>query len=87
MIHRTSQLIGKSVMAATNGEKLGTVADLLFDDTDRHLIGVVVRQGWLNSEHVLPAEAVQTFGRDAVVSASRDDLVSAADWRDKHKEA
>ena len=87
MIQRASQVIGKSVMAADNGEKLGTVADLLFDDSDRHLIGLVVSQGLLRAEQVLPADAVQAFGRDAVVSASRAALISARDWREKHKSA
>jgi uncharacterized protein YrrD len=87
MIQRASQVIGKSVMAADNGEKLGTVADVLFDDGNRQLIGLVVRQGLLSSEHVMPADAVQAFGRDAVVSASRAALISARDWRDKQKVA
>lgn len=87
MIQKASQVIGKSVMAADNGEKLGTVADVLFDDSDRHLIGVVVRQGLLHSEQVLPVDAVQTFGRDAVVSASRGALISAREWREKQKAA
>jgi len=85
MIQRASQVIGKSVMAADNGEKLGTVADVLFDDSDRHLIGLVIRQGLLHSEQVLPTDAVQTFGRDAVVSASRTSLISARDWRERQK--
>jgi uncharacterized protein YrrD len=85
MIQRTTNLIGKSVMAADNGEKLGTVADLLFDDGNRQVIGLVIRQGLLHSEQVLPADAVQTFGRDAVVSASRTALISARDWREKQK--
>ena len=85
MIQRASQVIGKSVMAADNGEKLGTVADVLFDDSDRHMVGLVVRQGLLHSEQVLLAEAVQAFGRDAVVSSSRTALISARDWRDKQK--
>jgi len=85
MIQRASQVIGKSVMAADNGEKLGTVADLLFDDGNRQLIGLVIRQGLLHSEQVLPADGVQAFGRDAVVSTSRAALITARDWREKQK--
>jgi uncharacterized protein YrrD len=85
MIQRASQVIGKSVMAADNGEKLGTVADLLFDDTNRQLIGLVINQGLLHSEQVLLADAVQAFGRDAVVSSSRTAMISARDWREKQK--
>ena len=85
MIQRASQVIGKSIMAADNGEKLGTVADILFDDGNRQMIGLVVRQGLLHSEQVLPADAVQAFGRDAVVSASRAALIGARDWKEKQK--
>ena len=85
MIQRASQVIGKSVMAADNGEKLGTVADLLFDDSNRQLIGLVINQGLLHSEQVLLADAVQAFGRDAVVSSSRTAMISARDWREKQK--
>ena len=87
MIQRASQVIGKSVMAADNGEKLGTVADLLFDDSNRQLIGLVINQGLLHSEQVLLADAVQAFGRDAVVSSSRTAMISARDWREKQKTA
>jgi uncharacterized protein YrrD len=85
MIQRASQVIGKSIMAADNGEKLGTVADVLFDDSNRQLVGLVVRQGLLKSEQVLPADGVQAFGRDAVVSASQTVLISARDWQEKQK--
>ena len=85
MIQRASNVIGKSVMAADNGEKLGSVADVLFDESNRQVVGLVIRQGMLHSEQVLPADAVQTFGRDAVVSASRAALISARDWKDRQK--
>ena len=81
-MHRAKDLIGKSVVSADNGEKLGTVADLLLDDSGHQLLGLVVRHGWLKGEQVLPASAVQTLGRDAVVSRSSTDLVAARDWRE-----
>src|SRR4051812_23418685 len=82
MAQRVSELIGKVVVSANNGEKLGTVTDVLLDEIDHHLVGLVVRRGGLmKSEHVLPSAAVQTFGRDTVVSRTGDDLVGARDWR------
>ena len=82
MAQRVSELVGKVVVAASNGEKLGTVSDVLLDETDHHLVGLVVRRGGLmKSEHVLPSAAVQTFGRDTVVSRTAEDLISAKDWR------
>ena len=81
MAQRVSELLGKVVVSADNGERLGTVSDVLIDETDHHLVGLVVRRGMLKSEHVLPSTAVQTFGRDAVVSRTAHDLVSAKDWK------
>ena len=81
MAQRVSELMGKVVVSANSGEKLGTVSDVLLDDVDHHLVGLVVRRGLMKSEHVLPSASVQTFGRDTVVSRTADDLVSAKEWR------
>jgi uncharacterized protein YrrD len=81
MSHRATEVIGRSIVAADSGEKLGTVADLLLDDEGSRLVGLVVRHGILKSESLLPAAAVQTLGGDAVVSRSRDDLLTASEWR------
>jgi uncharacterized protein YrrD len=80
MAQRVSEMLGKVVVSADNGEKLGTVSDVLIDETDHHLVGLVVRRGLMKSEHVLPSAAVQTFGRDTVVSRTGRDLVSAKEW-------
>jgi uncharacterized protein YrrD len=83
MTQRASQLMGKSVVSADTGEKLGAVSDVLLDDTDQRQVGLVVRRGLMKSESVLPASAVQTFGRDAVVSRTGQDLVSAKEWQQR----
>ncbi len=81
MTQRATDLIGKPVVAADSGEKLGTVSDLLLDSSSHHLVGLVVKHGLLKGETVLPAAAVQTLGRDAIVSRSGSALVAAKDWR------
>lgn len=81
MAQRVSDLLGKAVVSASSGERLGTVSDVLLDEADHHMVGLVVRRGLMKSEHVLPSSAVQTFGRDTVVSRTADDLVSAKEWR------
>ena len=83
MIKRATGLIGKPVISTSGGEMLGKVADLLLDDTTHRLAGIVVTRGILKSEEVLPAAAVQSFGRDAVVSNSAE-LIGARDWREGH---
>ena len=84
MSKRASDVIGKPVVSADSGRKLGTVGDLLLDEHGRELLGLVVRHGALRSEDVLPVEAVQSLGTDAVVSKS-DGLISAREWRDRDR--
>jgi len=87
MAQRATELIGKSVVSADTGEKLGTVADVLFDEADDHrLVGLVVRHGWRNTEAVLPAEAVHALGKDAVMSRTRGDLVPPREWREQKRQ-
>ena len=84
MTKRASELIGKPVVSATTGEKLGTVSDLLLDDAGRGLVGLVLRHGLLKSEDVLVADAVQTLGPDAIVSRSGE-LIGAKEWHQQQR--
>jgi uncharacterized protein YrrD len=83
MMRRSRDLFGKPVVCADNGEKLGTVSDLLFNDEGGQFAGLVLRRGPFKAEAVLPAEAVQTLGADAIVARSRE-LISPTDWRAQH---
>ena len=86
MSTRATDVIGKPLMSAASGEKLGTVTDLLLDESNMVLIGLVVSRGMLKGEHVLAISAVQTFGADAVVSRSND-LINAKQWRQQRSHA
>jgi hypothetical protein len=48
------------------------------------MLGLVVKHGFMKTEDVLPAAAVQTLGRDAVVSRSSADIVPGREWRARH---
>lgn len=80
MSKRASDVIGRPVVSADTGKRLGTVSDLLLDDTGRQLLGLVVKHGALRGEGVLLVDSVQSLGTDAVVSHS-DALVTAREWR------
>ena len=80
---RATDVIGKPVVSADTGKKLGTVGDLLLDESGRTLVGLVVRHGVLRSEDVLSVDQVQSLGADAVVSRS-DRLITAKEWREEH---
>jgi uncharacterized protein YrrD len=82
MIKRASELIGKPVVSADTGERLGTVGDLLIDDGSGSLVGLVLRHGMMKSEDVMPAAAIQTLGADAIVSRSSE-LIGAKEWRQR----
>jgi uncharacterized protein YrrD len=81
VLKRATELIGKTVVSADNGEKLGSVADLLLDDTDHRLVGLVINHGMLRAEQVLPAASIHTYGRDAVMARSGADLIDRKTWR------
>jgi uncharacterized protein YrrD len=83
MSKRVKDVLGKPVISADTGERLGTVADLLLDDASHQLVGVVVAHGVLKHEHVLPASSVHSLGSDAVVSRSAQ-LIGAKEWRETH---
>jgi uncharacterized protein YrrD len=82
MVRRFKQLVGTSIVAAASGQKLGVVSDALIDHARHRLVGLVVRNGWVAAERVLPYAAVQTLGPDAVIAKS-DELVDRRTWREQ----
>ncbi len=84
MSKRASDVIGRPVVSADTGRRLGVVGDLLLDDSGHHLLGLVVTHGAFRGEDVLLVESVQSLGTDAVVSRS-DTLVSAREWRNRDR--
>ena len=83
MSKRATDLIGKPIVSADGGKKLGRVGDLLQDDGGHEVLGLVVRHGMFKREDVLPASAVQSLGPDAVVSRSNE-LIAPGEWRQRH---
>ena len=82
MTKRATDVIGRPVVSADTGRKLGSVSDLLLDDAGREIVGLVVKHGALRGEDVLPASAVNSLGPDAVVSRT-DALIDGREWRDR----
>jgi uncharacterized protein YrrD len=62
------QLLGQEVVDGT-GRSLGSVADILFDDDGRRVIGLVIEQRRLLArERVVPFERIHEFRRDTIVA-------------------
>lgn len=80
-MYRLSEMIGKTVVSVESGEKLGTISDALLEPGEVRLMGLVVGQGMLGKEHVLPLEDVQTVGRDTVLARTHEHLIDPRDWK------
>lgn len=86
-MRRVSEYVGKPIVSADSGEKVGTVADVLVDAHAGRIIGLVIGGGILKSEHVLPYADVQAMGNDAVVARSREHVMSAREWHESANDA
>jgi uncharacterized protein YrrD len=80
-MHKVSELVGKPIVSAENGERIGKVSDVLLDPQSQHVLALVIAGGLLHSEHVLLYTDVQTLGTDAVVARSGTGVVGAKEWR------
>jgi len=80
-MQKVSELVGKPIVSAETGERMGKVADVLLDPQSSHILGLVVGGGLLSSEQVLPYADVQTLGKDAVVARSGKGVVGPKEWR------
>jgi uncharacterized protein YrrD len=81
-VHRLSELVGKPVVSADSGEKLGNVSDVLVDDGRLQLVGLVLGGGMLGKDHVVPFHDVQTLGGDVIVLRTGGGVVDAREWRE-----
>ena len=82
-MRRSKEIVGTPIVSASTGRKLGTVADLLLDESRHAVVGLVVRDGWTTAERVLPYDGVQTIGPDVVIAKSADELVERRPWRER----
>jgi uncharacterized protein YrrD len=80
-MHRVSDLVGKPIVSAANGERVGRVADVLLDRESCRTVGLVLAGGLMSSEHVLPYSDVQVVGKDAIVARSGEGLMGPKQWR------
>lgn len=71
-MQRSQEVIGLPIIILSSGEKLGNVADLLFDQT-QHFRGVLLETGWMfKSRKYIPADQISAIGKDAVVVENED---------------
>jgi uncharacterized protein YrrD len=86
-MRRVSEYVGKPIVSADGGDKVGMVADVLVDAHAGRVIGLVIGGGILGSEQVLPYGDVQVMGNDAVVARTREHVMSAREWHESANDA
>ena len=77
---RLNDVRGKPIVSADTGEKAGHVEDLLLDSPRHHIVGVLVSDGVLSKQRVLPFDQIQTVGVDAVIVTSLRTICDPGDW-------
>ncbi|MGO4887384.1 PRC-barrel domain-containing protein [Anaerobacillus sp. MEB173] len=65
---RTYSLIHElAVFDISNGEEIGKIIDLFFDENSRVTGLLMDKKGWLNSDMFVPLHAIQSIGQDGVM--------------------
>ncbi|MDP8904842.1 MAG: PRC-barrel domain-containing protein [Chloroflexota bacterium] len=71
--------MGQSIVSFAEGRVVDTVKDLLISETNDSIVALLVDEGGLlSSSRVVPLEAVDSFGRDAVVIRDAQAVTTAS---------
>ncbi len=80
-MRKGKNVIGQAVVGFAEGQRIDTVKDVLISGTNDAIVALLVDEGGLlSSSRVVPIEAVRSFGRDAVVVADVNSVVSASSY-------
>ena len=73
-----SDIIGLPVVTFDSGEKIEKVSDVVFDHSTNQVLAFLVDEaGWFSSARVVPFEALQTVGPDALIVPVKSAVVEA----------
>jgi uncharacterized protein YrrD len=79
-VHRVSEIIGKPIVSAETGDRLGSVSDVLVEQGTVKVVALVVRDGLLSKDRVLPFHDVQTLGGDSVLARTDSGVRGPREW-------
>ncbi len=75
-MRKGSDVIGKPVVVFDSGKQLCRVQDLIFDQNQNRLVALLLEEKSLFSDaKVLPIDAIQSIGTDAVITQSEQDVI------------
>ena len=71
-------ILGRPIVAVSNGEKIDTVHDVVFDHNANQVLALLVDEGgWFSSAKEVPFGSIRSFGEDAVMIGSADDITTS----------
>lgn len=71
------ELLGRPIVAVSNGEQVENVHDVVFDHQANRVLALLVEEGgWLSAAKAVPFGRVQSFGEKAVMIATPADVLS-----------
>jgi uncharacterized protein YrrD len=78
-MRKGKNVVGQAVISRYDGKKIDTVKDVLLGETNENIVALLVDEGGLlSSSRVVPIEAVEAFGNDAIVVTGTDAVISAS---------
>jgi len=70
-------ILNRSVVAVSTGEKIDRVHDVIFDHQANQVLGLLVDEGgWFSAAKVVPFERIRSVGEDAIMIGSADDITT-----------
>jgi uncharacterized protein YrrD len=82
-MRRGTDLINKPIVTFDTGEVCGRVKDLIFDQNRNVLMAFLIEESkFLSSAKVLQISSVQSVGADAVITATKDNIISVSNLPD-----
>ncbi|THF68612.1 photosystem reaction center subunit H [Deinococcus sp. Arct2-2] len=69
------EILGRNIVAISTGERVESVRDVVFDHQGNQVLGLLVDEGgWFHAAKVVPFEKIRSFGEDAIMIGSVDDI-------------
>jgi uncharacterized protein YrrD len=73
------QIIGQKVMTLKDGREIGRVEDLIVDDSEGYLKGIVLEnRSILRNAKIIPWNHLVQVGRDALIISGQEDVLDEA---------
>ncbi|PNY80513.1 PRC-barrel domain-containing protein [Deinococcus koreensis] len=73
-------ILGRHIVAVSNGERLDTVRDVVFDHQANQVLALLVDEGgWFSAAKAVPFGSIRSFGEDAVMVGSAEDITTSRD--------